>query len=245
MAVNQAQKFKPNQNNLTEFRVKLVMRYLLYCYSRMVDDKKTYNYSKKGKLKQEDFLRNGLVDDYLMQKENKNYYKTQISDNPNSEIWFSKEENQVYDASGELSDDYIDISIKENKLSEILSNETNDEIKFAVECKRISNKGDCKEYIGDIQKFADRSYTTFRLPYEGQIGFIEDDKLTHVLVSKELNAVLKVSKTIKTSKFLASMSLDDSLDCSYSSTHERNHKLNTSFSIFHVLLDYSGIVVKS
>jgi hypothetical protein len=244
MAIN-SYKFKPNENKLTEYRVKQVMQYMSYCYLQMVRDKKTYDYSKKGKLKQEDFLRNGLVDDYLSKKEYKDYYKNIISDNPNVEIYFQKEENQVYEADGKLADDYIDISVKETKLSELLSSKTSEEIKFAVECKRINTKSDCEEYVGDIQKFADRDYTTFRLPFEGQIGFIENKKLTHSIVAEELNSHIKKRTTITTFKYLNALNLYSGIESSYSSSHQRNHVTKTSFSIFHLLLDYSDIVLNT
>lgn len=242
MAIN-SYKFKPNENKLTEYRVKQVMQYLSYCYLQMMTDKKKYNYSNRGKLKQEDFLRNGLVDDYLSKREYKDYYKNSISDNPNVEIFFQKEENQVYVASVGLADDYIDISVKETKLSEILSSKTSDEIKFAVECKRIKIKSDCEEYTSDIQKFADRHYTTFRLPFEGQIAFIENDELYHTVVSEEVNTRLKKRKTVTTTKYLNPLIIHPDFDCSYSSAHNRNHGKKHSFSVFHLLLDYSKIVL--
>src|ERR1017187_2961189 len=119
--INSPQNFKPNVFTLTESRVKLVMKYITYCYLEMAKDGRIYDYSKKGTVQKEDFLRNGLVDDYLSKKQYKDYYKKNISDNPLVEIYFQKEENQVYSLFDKPADDYIDISIKETKLSEILS----------------------------------------------------------------------------------------------------------------------------
>lgn len=243
MPTSSAHKFKPNQNKVTEFRIKLVMKYMAHCYALMVNDKKTYDFNKRGTVKQEDFLRNGLVEDYLSKKENKDYYKNNISDNPNVDISFAKEENQIYEGEKGLADDYIDISVKENKLTELLSSKTSDEIRFAVECKRINKTVDYSKYVGDIQKFADRAYTTYRMPFEGQIAFIEDSKLSHVVVSSEVNTRLKKSKTITTSKFLSSVKLYDGLDSVYESVHNRNHTGKNPFSIVHLMLDYSAIAL--
>jgi len=245
MAINSSQKFKPNTNKLTEFRIKLIMKYFSYCYLEMVNEKKTYDFNRKGKVNQENFLRNGFVDDYLSQAKFKKFYKSNISDNPNVEIYFAKEENQVYDFEGELANDFIDISIRETKLSEILSSTTGNEIKFAVECKRINNTKDCKEYIKDIQKFADRSFTTYKLPYEGQIGFIENDLLDHVSVSSEVNSQLKSYTKIKTVKLLEILNIYDPFTGGYISNHNRNHGSKAGFFIFHLFFDYSKIIKKT
>lgn len=240
--INSPLHFKPKINRLTEYRIKLVMRYVAYCYLEMAKDSKTYDFSKLGKLQKEDYLRNGLVDDYLSRQRYKNYYKSNISDNPLVEIYFQKEENQVY-SEGVLADDYIDISVKETKLSEILSGESEDEIKFAIECKRINTAKDYVEYVKDIQKFADRPFTTYRLPFEGQIAFIENNKLNHQLVSNGVNSKLKPKTTISTTKYLDPFEIHEHFAGSYSSGHKRNYYKQDDFSIFHLLLDYSKIVI--
>lgn len=235
--------FKPNSNKLTEFRIKLVMKYVTHCYLQMIADGRKYDLSKRGRLQKEDYLRNGLVDDYLSKKQYKDYYKDFISDNPNVEIYFQKEENQVYQIGESLSDDYIDISVKETKLSDILSGETGDEIKFAIECKRIKAPNDYNEYIKDIQKFVDRPFTSYRLPFEGQIAFIENDKLPHNQVFIKLNERLKITSTINTIEYLNSLEFHSGYDGCYCSKHKRNYTTNNNFSVFHLLLDYGNIVI--
>lgn len=241
--ITSAHKFKPNVNGLTEFRLKLVMNYISYCYLAMRKDKKKYDFSKKGRLQKEDFLRNGLVDDYLSQRKYKEHYKNNISDNPTVEIFFQKEENQPYQSAGELADDFIDISIKETKLSEVLSGKTGDEIRFAVECKRIKSTSDYDEYIKDIEKFSNRSFTTYRMAWEGQVGFIENGSLTHQIVSDGINKKLSSHAIIKTISPLTGIVFNKKFDGSYSSKHHRNHGRKDSFSIFHLMFDYSGIVL--
>jgi len=220
----------------------MVMKYVVHCYLEMKKDKKVYDFSERGKLQKEDFLRNGLVDDYLAQRKNKEYYKNNISDNPNVEIYFQKEENQPYSIDNVLADDFIDISIKENRLSDILSGETSDEIKFAIECKRIKKASDYDEYIKDIQKFSDRPFTTYRLPFEGQIAFIEEAKLAHKIVSAGINKKLQSHTTITTTNYLSSTGIHEQFDSSYLSKHKRGYKPKKVFSIFHLLFDYSSII---
>jgi hypothetical protein len=237
-----ADKFKPNVNKLTELRIGLVMKYVIHCYLKMLADKRKYDFSQKGSVSQENFLRNGLVWDYLSKRPNKDYYKNHISDSPAVEIYFSPEENQVYQNNATLANDFIDISVKETRLSDMLSGETDDEIKFAIECKRIKAIGDCGEYVGDIQKFVQRPFTTYHLPFEGQIAFIESNKLNHAIVSDGINTNLKGCSTISTTKYLTELKLHDRFVGSYLSRHKRNYRKKQEFLIFHLLLDYSEII---
>lgn len=241
--ITSAKNFKPNSSALTEFRLRLVMNYISYCYLAMRADNKTYDFNKKGKIPKEDFLRNGLVDDYLSQNKYKEHYKRNISDSPGTEIYFQKEENHTYNLDGTLAEDYIDISIKENKLSDALSGITGDEIKFAVECKRIKSSADYDEYIKDIEKFTVRPFTSYRLAYEGQVAFIENSSFTHQTVSNEINKKLISHATIKTIQNLTSNIFNKDFDGSYLSKHHRNHGKKLAFSIFHLMFDYSGIVL--
>ncbi len=177
-----------------------------------------------------------------IQKDNKDYYKMVIVQNPAVEIFFSKEELAEYNNDTcEVAEDYIDISVKETVLSNMLSGQTNDEIRFAIECKRINNNNDYKEYVGDIQKFANRQFITYRLPLEGQIGFIENASLSHQFVASSVNFELKNTSSIKTRQHLLSYPIYSNFGASYKSEHLRNFGTNAPFSIIHLLFNYSGI----
>jgi|SRR5690606_15203985 len=243
--INSADNFKPNVNKLTEYRVRSVMKYIIYCYQQTLLDKKKYDYSKRGRIAQEDYLRNGLVNDYLSKSNNKTYYKNCISDNPFVEITFHPEETKTYidSETKEERNDKIDISIYESGIQELWSKKTDDEIKFAVECKRINGYDDCKEYIKDIKKFTERPQTTFRLPIEGQIAFIENSSLTHNLVVVDINKKLKGNSTISTLDYLKHHEISDSFLSSYESRHRKNFDNKDVFKIYHLLFDYSSIVL--
>jgi hypothetical protein len=206
-------------------------------------DGKRYDYREKGKIKKEDFLRDGLVDDYLNKTNNKNYFKQFISDNPNVEIYFQREEKQNYLEHDALAEDKIDITVKETKLSEILNENINDEIKFAIECKRINNSQSLSEYVKDIYKFTSRQYKTYRLPYEGQIAFVEDSSLNCTIVSEKINERLKSDKNIITVQFLKNKSFDTQFEGGYHSIHKRNYGTRNNFSIYHLMFDYSKIII--
>jgi len=155
-----ASSFKPDINKLTESRIQQIVKYVIYCYLQILSDKKRYNYSAKGKIPKEEFLRNGLVNDYLKKSYNKEYFRQNISDNPSVEITFHPEETMTYidSETNEPSTDKIDIAISESDLQSIWSEKTDDEIKFAMECKRIEKLSDTINYISVIQKFSKQNY---------------------------------------------------------------------------------------
>ncbi|GHV23606.1 hypothetical protein FACS189428_7330 [Clostridia bacterium] len=239
--VNSADVFLSDIYQETESYIRLVMKYIIYCYKKMITDKKTYDYSRKGKINQEEFLRNGLVDDYLTKKSNKEYYIRSVSGYSNVKIYFQAEERMSY-SDGVLRDDYIDISIKATPLSEIWGDQTEDEIKFAIECKRINKHTDYNKYKKDIDKFIARPHTTFRLPFEGQIAFLENKTINHTTTKDEVNKLLHADNQYLVSE-LAFTQLEENIDYSYSSKHKRSYQPFKSFSIFHLFLDYSAIVI--
>ena len=239
-----ADKFKSDINKLTEFRIILIIKYVIYCYLKILEDKKTYNYSKKGKILKEEFLRYGLVNDYLMKSHNKEYFKRNISDILSVEITFHPEETMIYTdkETNQRSVDKIDISIWESALQSIWSEKTDNEIKFAIECKRIEKLSDANNYIYDIEKFSNRSYPYTRLPFEGQIAFIEDKNINHATLRKEINERLKNHKVIITNNILNRIILIDKFNGTYLSKHQRNTG-RQNFSIYHLFFDYSQIII--
>jgi len=240
-----ANNFKSDINKLTEFRIRQIVRYVVYCYLQILSDKKTYNYSEKGKIPKEGFLRNGLVNDYLQKSYNKEYFKKYLSDNPSVEITFHPEEEMTYIIDSETNQpctDKIDIAIWESSLQSIWSEKTDDEIRFAMECKRIEKLSDVNNYILDIEKFSNRNYLYTRLPFEGQIAFIENQKISHTKLRNKINDVLKKHDSIITDIFLTPKVLNEKFDGTYMSKHKRNTN-NQFFSIYHLLFNYSNIVV--
>lgn len=240
---NSAHNFKPNKYSLTKFRINLILKYFIHCFLMMQKEGKKYDYKARGKVKKEDYLRDGLVDDYLNKTPNKKYFKEYISDNPNVEIFFQMEEKQNYLEQNTLAEDFIDITVKETKLSEILIDRTSDEIKFAIECKRINKSQSYSEYVKDINKLTNRQYKTYRLPYEGQIAFIENSSLNYITISKNINEKLESHKSIITVQFLKSKSFDSQFEGGYHSIHRRNYGNQNNFSIYHLMFDYSKIVI--
>ena len=246
--MNNADNFKPDIKiyKLTESRVQQIMQYVVYCYLQLLADKKTYHYAEKGKIPKEEYLRNGIVNDYLKKTYNKEYFKQHISDNPAVEISFHPEETMTYidsETSYQLSIDKIDIAVTENTLQSIWSEKTDNEIRFAIECKRIVNLSDTSNYVSDIIKFCSRAFTHTRLPFEGQIAFIENSRITHTILHDKINKVLEKRHSIITDSLLAQIVLDAKFSGSYLSKHIRNTNMQ-KFSIYHLLFDFSNIVVE-
>jgi hypothetical protein len=240
-----ADNFKSNINKLTEFRIQLILQYVIYCYLQILSDKKTYHYSERGKVPKEEFLRNGLLNDYLQKSYNKEYFKRNISDNLAVDITFHPEETMTYinQSTNQRSIDKIDIAVCENILQSIWSKKTDNEIRFTIECKRIEKLSDSAKYIEDIEKFTNRKYINIRLPFEGQIAFIENSSITHTQLYEEINRKLDEKKTIITSNPLGQVSIHAKFNGTYLSKHKRNTDKQEQFSIYHLLFDYSKIVI--
>ena len=155
-------------------------------------------------------------------------------------VIFDKESEETFTENNIEQTDKIDIYIRDKALSSSFG--SNGNVYFAIECKRIKIKSDSKEYVLDIEKFSKRSHIATRLPFEGQIAFIENNKLNHKLIKDEVNLILKQISTIKTDLFLQQEKLHSSIDGTYLSKHRRNFN-QKSFSIYHLMLDYSKVVI--
>ncbi len=208
--------------------------YLNLSYEKIITDKVTYDLSKKiiGKIKKEDYLRNRLVDDYL---ENELGLFEDCTDlfTVNKEV--SEEHKGLIDE--ELHNDPIDIHIVDSALKKSLG--AVGKIYFAIECKRI--KSGISEYVKDTQKFTERNYSKLRLSFEGQLGFVENSSLTHSNLKDKINQNLSSNSDIEAVKKLENHIIKNGFDASYLSEHKKKDK--SSFSVFHLFLNYSEIIL--
>ncbi len=229
--------------SITNHRIKNILWYILECHKIFIKDNRNYSQNwvrNNTTIHFEDYLKFEFIDNYLIP--NKYLLKDICSEL--EEINFAAETQQRYiDADGKQKPDKIDICI--NKLG--LQNEWNDadeNIYFALECKRIKHLADTNGYIVDIGKFCQRNHTNLRLPFEGQIAFIENPQLSHTNITNEINKRLNKSATITTDSYLSNIKLHKTLDCSYLSTHKKNFLHKEQFSIYHLMFDYSEVVVE-
>lgn len=227
---------KVSKTAITDKRISQILTYVIDCYLMFKDDGITYTEKEKGKISQEDYFRNGLVDDYL--RKNLNL----INMSSTTEIRFAREATETYtDSDGVKHDDKIDVHITDTALQKSW-NHSDDAIYYAIECKRIKTLSDTTAYVGDIKKFTERDYTSTRLPFEGQIAFVEDSKIKDVEIIDSTNKKLGGHDSIITKEALQDCKLHSTFESCYSSKHLRN-STKELFVIHHLLFDYSNVVM--
>jgi len=217
--------------SLTNKRVNQILVCTIISYEKILAKGVVFDYSKRGKIKPEDFLRNRLVDDYLESE-------LSLIDIGTEYFTINKEVSEEYTSlvDIQLHNDPIDIHIVDKALKNSWGKTTKPY--FAIECKRL---GSISDYINDTKKFTERSYTRLRLPYEGQLGFIENTNWNHKTVRDKINNNLSSNSDIETTKKLEFYTIREKFDGSYHSVHKKKDK--TPFSVFHLFFDYSKIVL--
>lgn len=241
MSLN-ASLFIPNRSkviSITNDRIKHILWYVVECYQMLQKDNPIYSKAwirTHTSYKPEDYLKMELVDKYLIP--NKAILKTKISELEQINFTYETQKRYMDTVDKKEKSDKIDIYV--NKLG--LQNEWNEQdenLYFAVECKRIKILSDTKDYISVIQKFTQRNHTNLRLPFEGMIAFIENKNLNHMQVCNEVNTKLETAINITTMKSLSPVMLHDDYRGTYSSSHKKSFNNKELFSIFHLLFDYS------
>lgn len=230
------------KHSITKHRIENVLWYISECYLLLVKDGKpcSKSYVKTNTtIPFEDYLRFRLVEDYLVK--NKVLLKNRISGL--DEINFTAESQKEYIdiKDRKQKPDKIDIFINRLGLNNIWG-AYDEEIYFAVECKRIKGISDTSQYIGDIAKFTNRDYIGFRLPFEGQLGFVETS-IPHLDITNRINEKLQKENNIITDMVLNPCMLNPNVTSTYISKHKRNTDNKEPFFIYHLFLDYSNIVV--
>ncbi len=243
--LNNAASFIRNRKEvvaITYDRVTNIIWYLAECYQTLSKDHPTYSIELVGKnttLHFEDFLKMEFLDKYLIP--NEHLISSKCSELEDINFHYENQKRYLDISDKKVKPDKIDIYI--NKLGLQSSwNQQEENIYYAIECKRIKTLSDCKAYIGDTKKFADRRYNDLRLPFEEQIAFIENSRLSHSAVSAEINNRLKATSSLITTQFLESEVLHKLFNGCYSSRHKRNFNRNEPFTVFHLLFDYSKFV---
>ena len=241
--MNEASGFILNRKySITESRIRNILWYVIECYMLFKED---VVYSKKEVRQNttiafEDYLRNRFIQDYLVK--NKDLLKQKTSALEEINFLYETQKEYIDSQDNKQKPDKIDIYINKLGLRDVWK-ENDENIYFAIECKRIEILSDTSTYIGDIEKFTNRNYIDTRLPFEGQLAFIENSSITHIKLSNEINKKLKEKQNIITYGILNPISIHTRFDGTYLSMHKRNTDKQESFSIYHLLFDYSSIVV--
>lgn len=242
-----AKKFIQNRRedivSITYNRILNIISYVVDCYNILLTDQPTYSKTHVNTTTAyhfEDYLKMEFVECYLL----KNKHLLVAKASALEEITFNYETTKRFTdlTDGIGKSDKIDVYVNRIGLKDKWA-VPEEHLYLAIECKRITILSDCQDYIDDIKKFCDREYKELRIPFESQIAFIENSKLTHVSISDEINRKLKLTSTIITKQYLKQLILHSSFQGSYSSIHKKNFKKKNPFTIFHLLLDYSQLVV--
>jgi hypothetical protein len=236
---------KSRRNSITQQRIKQILSYVLECHKIFLDDGITYSKSEirsLGTVTFEDHLKFEFVENYLVK--NKILLRNKISELEDINFACETQQRYIDVRDTKTKPDKIDIYINKLGLKSVLQNEEDENVYFAIECKRIKTIYDTKDYILDIEnKFVSRNHINFRLPFEGQIAFIENENLTHKIISDEINSILKKTNTIITDYFLMPEKLHRTIEGTYSSKHKKNFGNKNSFLIYHLMFDYSKVVL--
>lgn len=245
LMATKAIKFVKNRKQvvaITSNRINNILWYVIECYLMLLKDNPSY--SKKAirqntSLHFEDYLKMELVDNYLVP--HKHLILAKASELEKINFHYETQKRYVDTIDRKEKPDKIDIYINHLGLQNYW-NQQDENLYFVLECKRIKILSDCTNYVLDIQNFANRNYRNLRLPFEGQIGFIENPKLNPTSVSSEINKILKATSTIITQQFLLNTKLHSSYKGCYSSIHKKNYDKRINFNVLHLLLNYSSLV---
>ncbi len=234
-----------NKNDVTKTLFLNVMRYMVFCYHKMIADKVKYSQNEceeTTKLKFEDYLKFQFIDNYLNKQLNKRNNKVYDI----YTITFEAETEKLYKLNNITQADKIDIFVGNLNLNIFDDSINLNDIYFAFECKRLENNAKNAQYIKDIEKFTQREYA-FRLPYNGMIAFVEKCSSSLDSIILDIENKLQKHKTIKTvpqnNTYLQNIDIKEFNLARYS-IHSHS-TLPHKIEIGHLFFDYSDIVIKN
>lgn len=236
--------YRKDTLSITRKRLMQIVSYVCECYCYCVVDKTKSPYSivsvaENTSLTFEDFLKFDLIDNYL--NVHTHLFKGKVS--ALEKIHFNAETQERYVDFNDSKQKPDKIDIYVDRLG--LENEwkpKNNQVYFAMECKRIRKLSDTRGYINDIRKVTNRNHTNLRLPFEGQIAFIENSKLNDKMVADKVNHRLQEESEIVTTQSLRTKNFHSTFKATYFSQHRKNFGNKESFYIYHLLFDYSRMI---
>jgi hypothetical protein len=245
---------KRRNSNARKLFVKVV-GYFTYCYQKIIDDKTTYSESyvnQKTSYKLEDYLKTRFVLDYLRKRNNKLSYQKLLSQKLNRQfngienLHFHSEPEEEFIQDGIEKRDKIDIHVTNLGLVDNWNDVDNENLYFAFECKRLLNTKKSNDYLSDTIKFTTRNYSSFRFPFNGMLGFVENSSISIREIIDDLENRLVNHATINSVKYSGKIwhpfEIENFEYCRLSK--HRHDSSNTCIEIFHLFLDYSEIIVQ-
>lgn len=238
---NQQRRIENKISGVVQSRIVCILSYIVDCYYVMVSNKPKYSIAevlKNSTYKFEEYLTSEFVENYL------NPRISNISLSQLNRVTFSTESTKKYIDVQDMKEkpDKIDIFITnlglENELSSVITQPY-----FALECKRIRKESCINEYLKDIKKFTNRKHCNNRLPFEGQIAYMENPELIASEIVGSINEKLLRNEIINTIQKLELKKIHETFEGCYYSKHLKDFGENNLFSIYHLMFDFSKIVV--
>jgi hypothetical protein len=215
-----------------------LLEYVTFCYSCLKQNKICYSESwckNNTAFSFEEWLKIRFIEDYL-RKFREHFHCSKIET-----IRFYPETQPNYkDMAGKIRGDKIDIFITNLGLQRYWNGIVEEDIYFAIECKRLKNRSKNAEYLTDIQKFVTREYK-FRFPFTGMIGFVEKSSISIDDIIDDINQRLQNSSAITTIQELTPFGLNKFNYCRVSK-HEKITS-NDPIEVYHLFFDYSNIII--
>lgn len=177
----------------------------------------------------ENFIRNKLYIDYL--KDNKQRKKLQIDIN---NINFEIETPEIYQ--------YKEIGYVDFKVYNALNYFSNINAYFVIECKRLDGKSRLNnEYVNKgILRFVENKYPTIT-SVGGMFGFVVDNIDIDENVNKLNNIINRIIKK-RTAMPITKTNLINNYNYYYISKHKYKTTSSNSFSLLHLMFDFSKII---
>ncbi|MFC2155136.1 hypothetical protein ACFLRB_01420 [Acidobacteriota bacterium] len=111
------------------------------------------------------------------------------------------------------------------------------EKRLGIECKRLKNDSDlCREYYKEGIKRFITGYYSEAMPLAGMIGYIQEGN-----IFKIISAINKYLDQHTTIQLLAEEKIDEILEHTYSSIHNKNKALGR-IKLYHMMLDYVDLI---
>lgn len=202
-----------------------VIQLLIYCYGQLIVKERPEKFPSRFKL--ENHFTNILVG-YL--KDNKSLFDLK-------NLGFEIEVGEINFDSKKVK--FIDIKV--TNASHYFLGKYDEDIYYAIECKRLNKYSQkIKYYIdGGILRFVETDYAK-NLPLAIMIGYAEKGDM-EIIVDKINDRLDKKFAGIETLRNLTKYNVEPNFDFCYHSRHIKKDKIG-KISLYHLIFDYSALI---
>ncbi len=233
---------KPRKKQNAKEMFLQILGYVVMCYQKQLESGVTYSKKAIKKTYHDDKVENFL-----------NVRLAEICEQNKNLLSFNgfrvafEYHREYQDAEGNTGIDKIDIAFLNLGLD--FAPIPDEEIYFAIECKRVNKinfnsqetKSNIAEYNKEVDKFLENRKYKHRFMFEGAVGYIENNKKD---IEKIIRQIDKGLDKPTTTQNLQKFDLPNSaFEYCHWSKHTKNDEHKTAKEIYHLFLDYSTMVV--